>query len=367
MKKHAASIFSSGIFRVILALVVTSVLIFSMMIINPISERNYILEPELSWDFFIDLIWFIALGWAITEIGILVSYYLDQWLPWVQFSVKRFFLQLFIQCILVIAAMTALWFVTDLFPPYYEGTDYDWVGYRQMIFIGIVLSLIVTSIHVGSHLLLNWKNAIIEAAELKQTTLQSQLQSLKLQLDPHFMFNNFSTLSNLIAENQAGAQQFLDCLSEVHRYMLYNLERNVIPLKEELDFITAYIYLIKIRFSENLKIEVTVAAEFFNKGIPPTTLQLLIENAVKHNIASRSQPLHIKIFSADDHLMVVNNIQKFPSSIGSSKIGLKNIINRYKLLSAKLPEITQTADDFVVKVPLLPLNILQNEGIDYRR
>ncbi|MBB5634404.1 sensor histidine kinase YesM [Pedobacter cryoconitis] len=365
--KQAVSIFSSGIFRVILPLIVTSVLIFSMMIINPISERNYILEPELSRDFFMDLIWFITLGWAITEIGIIISYYLDQWLPWVQFSVKRFFLQLFIQCVLVIAVMTSLWYVTDLVPPYYDGAENDWVGYRQMIFVSIVLSLIVTAVHIGSYLLLNWKNAIVEAAELKQTTLQSQLQSLKLQLDPHFMFNNFSTLSSLIAENQSEAQQFLDCLSEVHRYMLYNLERNVIPLKEELDFITSYIYLIKIRFSENLKIEVTIKEDLLNQGIPPTTLQLLIENAVKHNIASRSQPLHIRISSAGNTICVANNIQKLPSCIGSSKIGLKNIINRYKLLSAKLPEIIQTAHEFVVKIPLLPLKTSPNESTDYRR
>lgn len=351
------SIFSSGFYRMIMVFVVTIALIFSMMIINPISELRYILKLEISWESFTDLIWFMILGWSITETAILVSYILDKLLPWEQSSVKRFFLHLLVQCILVMAVMTLLLVITDIFVPLdLEGINSDWTGYRQMIFISIVLSLIVTAINTGSRLLLNWKKSIIEAAELKQTTLQSQLQSLKLQLDPHFMFNNFSTLSSLISENQAGAQDFLDSLSEVHRYMLYNLDKNIISLKEELDFITSYIYLIKIRFAENLNINITGMENFLDKGIAPTTLQLLIENAVKHNIASRSQPLHIKIFPEDNYILVVNNIQRMPSPISSSQIGLKNIINRYKLLSAKTPEIIQTQFDFVVKVPLLPLN-----------
>ncbi|RQO70243.1 hypothetical protein DBR43_19645 [Pedobacter sp. KBW06] len=365
---HINSIFSSTLSRIILVFAVTVILIFSIMIINPIDEEDYAAILELSWESFFDLVWFMILGWAITETGRFVSYYLDKRLPWEQFSVKRLFLQLFVQCFIVIAVMTLLLLLMDfLLASEEDGIESDLVGYRQLLYISTLLSLIITAVHTGSRLLLNWKNSIIEASELKQTSLQSQLHSLKLQLDPHFMFNNFSTLSSLISENQAGAQQFLDCLSEVHRYMLYNLDRNIITLKEELDFIGSYIYLIKIRFSENLKIELSDVEDLLSKGIPPTTLQLLIENAVKHNIASRSHPLRIRIFPEGDCLVVANNIQKIPSTIGSSKIGLKNIINRYKLLSTRLPEIIQTASDFVVKIPLLPLNVSQDESTNYRR
>jgi sensor histidine kinase YesM len=336
---------------------VAIVLVFSLIIINPLSELNYILALEFSWNTFTDLLWFGLLGWVITESSILVSSYLDRLLPWEQFSGKRFFLQLLAQCICVVVLMSFLLWLTDfLLTPNEGNTEEDWMGFRQVLFISIILSFIVTAIHTGNHLIVNWKNSITEANELKQSSLQSQLQSLKLQLDPHFMFNNFSTLSSLISESPVEAQLFLERLSEVHRYMLYNLDRNIIPLKEELDFISAYIYLIKIRFSENLQIEVAGVEDFLHKGIPPITLQLLIENAVKHNIASRSQPLHIRIFPENDQLLVVNNIQRMPSSLPSSRIGLKNIINRYKLLSGQLPEITETDFDFVVKVPLLPLN-----------
>lgn len=136
---------------------------------------------------------------------------------------------------------------------------------------------------------------MLEAAELKQANLQAQLQIMKAQLNPHFMFNNFSVLSGLISENKDGALQFLDRLSIVYRYMTNNLSRNIISFREELHFIEAYIYLIKIRFADNLHITVNIPAEFEESGIPPSTLQLLLENAVKHNIASRVQPLFIHI------------------------------------------------------------------------
>jgi len=139
----------------------------------------------------------------------------------------------------------------------------------------------------------------------------------------------------------------------VHRYMLINLEKNTISLKAELAFVKAYSYLIKIRFASNLRIEIDIPTDLHTLDIPPTTLQLLIENAIKHNIASRKHPLYIKIYAKDRAIYVVNNLQKIPSPLHSSKIGLKNIINRYKLLSDDVPVVTETAYDFTVKLPLI--------------
>ncbi|RQO75653.1 hypothetical protein DBR43_09965 [Pedobacter sp. KBW06] len=356
------------LYKFILIVVVTFVLIFSMMIINPLNEFDNILKLELTWDTIMDIIWFMAMGWSITECSLFISYHLDRLLPWELFSGKRFFIQLFAQCICVMGMMTLLMALTNILIALdNKPVEDDWVAFRQMLLISVILSLIISAIHTGNHLIENWKNSIIEAADLKQATLQSQLQTLKLQLDPHFMFNNFSTLSSLISENQKDAQRFLERLSEVHRYMLANLDKNIIPLKDELSFIESYIYLIKIRFSENLQIQVNDVKQYFYTGIPPTTLQLLVENAVKHNIASRHTPLYIRIYPEDDYLVVANNIQPIPHPIFSSKIGLKNINNRYKLLSQKLPVVIETEFDFVVKVPLLPLNSLEDESINYRR
>jgi len=353
-KKAYYPFFNLRNYKLGITLFVTIALIVSMLVINPISESYQVLDPEWSWYFLAELCWFVAIAFAITQISIWLSNYLDKQLPWEKQTLKRLSIQLFLQFIGILIALSILWFVISFGPPDIEYNDEEeWVGYRQTIFIGFLLSLMVTAIHVGNHLLLNWKNSILEAAELKQASLQAQLQSLKLQLDPHFMFNNFSTLSSLIDENPKDAQLFLDRLSEVHRYMLINLDKHLIPLKAELDFVEAFSYLIQIRFSENLHIEVTIPETLYTEHIPPTTLQLLIENAIKHNIASRKQPLYIKIYAEGGYVYVVNNLQKLPSPLHSSKIGLKNIINRYKLLAEELPEVIATPYDFKVKIPLI--------------
>jgi LytS/YehU family sensor histidine kinase len=181
------------------------------------------------------------------------------------------------------------------------------------------------------------------------------LQSLKLQLDPHFMFNNFSTLSELISEDRALAQAFIEHLSKVYRYMILNIHYNTISVQKELKFIQSYIYLITIRHGKNVVIDIDVPDAALEKQLPPITLQLLIENAIKHNIASESQPLYVSI--TVDHgqrLVVVNNLQRITGgSIHSSQLGLKNIRERYRLVSGQLPEIHVSDDTFRVLLPLL--------------
>lgn len=346
-------------FRFVVIAIVSIVLIFSLVIINPLDDWRSIYMCETTGQALLDLIWFGIMGWVITESSLRVSRWLDTLLPWERRPGWRFMAQLFAQ-ILVITVLTTLFlFVTFAF---FETTDTemsddDWVGLQQILFISVVLSLITTAIFTGDHLIAKWRSSVLEAAELKQANLQAQLQTLKAQLNPHFMFNNFSVLANLIAEDQENALQFLDRLSIVHRYMTNNLSRNIISLREELQFIEAYIYLIKIRFADNLHFTVDIPDQYKNLGIPPVTLQLLLENAVKHNIASRVQPLHISLtIGANGRLVVSNTLQRISYSIPSTEVGLQNIINRYKLLSAQTPEILETEEAFIVKLPLLSLN-----------
>lgn len=345
-------------FRIIVMMVVTVGLILSLVLINPLEQWRSIFEYSTFRQAILDLLWFVAMGWVITECSLLVSRWLDPVLPWERKPARRIFIQLFLQMILISLLVTFFLFITFSL---LESTDQamtsnDWLGLQQVLFVSVVLSLLTTGIFTGNHLLHKWRNSLLEAAELKQANLQAQLQIMKAQLNPHFMFNNFSVLSGLISENKDGALQFLDRLSIVYRYMTNNLSRNIISLREELHFIEAYIYLIKIRFADNLHITVNIPAEFEDSGIPPSTLQLLLENAVKHNIASRVQPLFIHIGIQDNNsLVVTNNLQRISYSIPSTELGLQNIINRYKLLSAEVPEIKETEKEFLVKVPLLPL------------
>lgn len=349
---------SYWIFKISISFIIGFFLILSLIFINPLSELKNIITLDLSADTLLDILWFFIIGWCILEFSLLISRLMERFIPWEISPRKRFVVQLIIQCIAVVALLTTLIFIADLVlsvdnEPLEES---DIVGFRQILFISIVLSIIVTAGYSGEYLVNKWKASLLETATLKQIVLESQLQSLKLQLDPHFLFNNFSTLSSLISENQDMAQEFLESLSQVHRYMLFNLDKNVVPLKSELEFIEAYIYLIKIRFRDNLDIQIDPMDEVDYKGLPPISLQILIENAVKHNIASRKNPLKIRVYLEKESIVVSNNLQKLPNLGHSSKIGLRNIIDRYRLLSDKKPLISETDQEFIVKLPLLDLN-----------
>src|ERR1044072_6449270 len=356
-------------FRIIVVPLITVTLILSLFIINPFEDWGLIYEARTVRQALADLGWYMAMGWVITECSLLVSRLLEPVLPWERSPGRRFLMQLLLQIAGVMVLVSLVIFIPMLLEiddP--TMTSDDWLGLQQIFFISIVLSLITTAIFTGNYLIAKWRASVLEPARLKQANLQAQLQSLKAQLDPHFMFNNFSTLSNLISENQQDALLFLDRLSNVYRYMASNLSLNIISLKEEMAFIDAYIYLIKIRFAENLEIRVNIPEQYHNKGIPPITLQLLIENAAKHNVASRTNPLHIDITVTDDgRLMISNNLQRVRYVIPSAGIGIRNITNRNRLLSAEIPEIIETETMFIIKVPLLSINHDLNESTDHRR
>ncbi|MNJ98345.1 Sensor histidine kinase YehU [compost metagenome] len=298
----------------------------------------------------------------ITEISLAIARALDRKVPWVSYPISRFFLQFSIQ---IIASILFLYFYLHATLSVFGGEtrldDLNSLALRQSFVVSMLLSVLISLIFTGNFFLQQWKAAMLEtsnlnlkAAELKQIALESELQSLKMQLDPHFMFNNFSTLSALIAEDANSAQHFLENLSRVYRYMIINVHKNIISVEEEIRFAEAYFYLIKIRLGENIKMQVTLSDEVLKKGIPPITLQLLIENAIKHNTASRSKPLTININEDDqENLVITNSLQRLNYNIPSTCTGLKNIESRYRLLSDKLPEVTETESLFIVKLPLM--------------
>lgn len=332
---------------------------------------SFLVDPYRSWSHFFDRSaiqiareWMFVLifCWLITEISLMIARKLDTRLPWVAYPVQRFLAQMIIQIIatimfLYIFMQTSIW----LFGGGKRLNDLDLIVLRQSFAVSVLLSLLISLIFTGNFFFQKWKDAMLEAGELnlrasefKQIALEAQLQSLKMQLDPHFMFNNFSTLSALISEDQSLAQHFLENLSRVYRYMIINLNKHIISVEEEICFAKAYFYLIQIRLGDNVKMEINIGEEVLKKGIPPITLQLMMENAIKHNTASRSRPLRISITAdGQENLIITNSLQRLNYNIPSTCTGLKNIESRYRLLSDRVPEITETADLFIVKLPLL--------------
>ncbi|GAB3270745.1 hypothetical protein GCM10027347_41630 [Larkinella harenae] len=194
----------------------------------------------------------------------------------------------------------------------------------------------------------------VKGEQLKQEAVQSQFLALKNQVNPHFLFNSLSILSSLVETNTKLSVQYINRLSKVYRYILEQRNAERISLKSELEFVDSYLFLLNIRFADKLKVVIDMPeSDKTRYGIAPLTLQLLIENAVKHNQMSSEKPLVVTIQKVDDYLVVRNGIQLRPQTEGSTGLGLQNIIGRYKLLTDKPVVVDRQADGFVVQIPLL--------------
>lgn len=189
---------------------------------------------------------------------------------------------------------------------------------------------------------------------LQKENLQSQFEVLKQQVNPHFLFNSLNVLTSLIKLEPDLAERFSEQLSKVYRYVLENKDNELVDLNTELNFLDAYIFLLNIRFVDKLRVNIDIPESRRSDLIIPLAMQLLIENAIKHNIMSKSEPLTIDIFiDSDNFLNIVNNLQERPSQLVSTGVGLKNIQNRYLLLNNTEPVFEKTGTHFTAKVPLV--------------
>jgi hypothetical protein len=197
-----------------------------------------------------------------------------------------------------------------------------------------------------------WNDALKREQKLKEEKLIFQYETLKNQVNPHFLFNSLNTLSSLVGSNPELSENFIQKLSSVYRYVLDNKEKELVPLESEIDFVKNYFYLQQIRDEEKIELNVKIN-NLSNVGIVPVSLQLLVENALKHNATTRKNPLLIIIHDEGvDKLVVRNNIQKKTQLNDSSKIGLKNLNERCRLILNREIKIEETNKEFVVKVPV---------------
>lgn len=188
---------------------------------------------------------------------------------------------------------------------------------------------------------------------LQEENIISQFQSLKAQVNPHFLFNSLNVLSSLIFIDQNKAAKFVRQLSKVYRYVLEHKDMDTISIREELPFIKSYIFLLKTRFDQNLKVDMEIRENTKSYNVAPMVIQLLIENAIKHNVVSRSRPLTIKIMEDDGYLVISNNLQRKSSTEVSSQMGLDNIRKRYEYLGNKKVIVEEQDEAFLVRIPLL--------------
>ena len=226
--------------------------------------------------------------------------------------------------------------------------------YFKFLAMNLVIALIVGTLYETVFFFENWKEAIKQNEELKNQQIRMQFEVLQNQMSPHFLFNSLNTLTTLISENQEVATEFTVKLADVYRYILQNKERELVTLEEEVQFAKDYVYLLKMRYPENLEVSFQVDEMALHWHIAPLTLQMLIENCIKHNVVSRANPLHIKVYQDEHNEIVVKNTIKLKSVIeGSTKTGLENIKKRYEYLGGREVKIEAGNEDFVVTIPLI--------------
>ena len=197
------------------------------------------------------------------------------------------------------------------------------------------------------------QNSLIKTEKLERENSQIRYETLKSQLNPHFLFNSLNVLSSLIKKDSDKAQNFVDEFSSVYRYTLDVIEKPVVELREELDFAKSFLFLQKIRFDNAVDMEINVDASKLNYLVPPLAVQTLLENAFKHNKATAECPLFIKIHNENDSLVVVNNLQPKIKTADSKGVGLNNLNKRYELLGEELPKFLVTEKEYIAKIPLI--------------
>ena len=195
---------------------------------------------------------------------------------------------------------------------------------------------------------------ILQKAQMQKENILSQFEILKNQINPHFLFNSMNVLASLIPKDPQKAVDFTTRFSHLYRKVLELREQLIIPLSQELEFIKAYSYLQKMRFDESLQINIDIAPRHLTSCVPPFALQILVENAIKHNIVSEDYPLKIFIFTQDQHLKVVNNLQLRGTKPQSTKIGLRNLTARYQMITEAPISFKAENEEYIAILPLIP-------------
>ncbi|MEM6735549.1 MAG: histidine kinase [Bacteroidota bacterium] len=257
--------------------------------------------------------------------------------------VRHFFLSA------ILVALTAPSF--SLVINYFLASDIAFNGFNQLLGFSFRINLFLQCINAIIVYNKELSTARLEAETLKTETSEAQFEALRKQINPHFLFNSFNVLSSVIETDQNLAVQFVEQLSKVYRYLLRTQDMKTIPLEEELDFIESYIFLLKIRFGNNLQFERNITD--LKDKIPPSTLQLLIENAIKHNEVSKKNPLKVTMERRNGNLFIKNNRNPKIKPVVSEMVGLANIRKRYQLLGAIPPEIKDTKQEFSIKLSLI--------------
>jgi len=329
----------------------------ALAILYPDSEPNTPRWGSFGGPALAALVLGLGQAYLIFESGIALSRYLDRHLTWTRHPRRRILLQMSMQ---VLVALAVTWLVGEV---YVQLGGYDTAAHPvlftdllPLLLLSLFTAFLLSGTYIGASFFAYWQAEIAAREAVTAQVTQARLQALQQQLDPHFLFNTLNTLTAVIEDDPPRAVTYVQRLATVYRYVLRHQHTAAVTVREELDLAAAYLYLLQTRYPEGLRVTLEVAPAHYARRVLPMVVQLLIENAVKHNRSEPDAPLLLRIYSGEECLVVENNYQPLPRPAPSAGVGLPNVARRYEAAAPGHPvRVEQTAEVFRVRIPLLPL------------
>ncbi len=308
--------------------------------------RNFNVLQSLEW-----YLGAFALVVAFIEIINVLNKWLNKGSGWDHKPVQRLNLQILLHLLIGFILFTGIRLAyIYLFSPR------NYILFTDELTIALFYAFIIIILNVfnfGFVLLNQWRNSLAQAEKYKKESAEFEFEMLQAQINPHFLFNSLNTLSSLVYEDADRSAEFIRRLSDVYRHVLDTRHKELISIEEELSFIKSYVFLLELRFDKKLAIKINLAENYLNRMIAPLTLQMLIENAVKHNIVSDKKPLSINIYNNANYIFVENPLQTKSAREKGSGMGLINISSRYKAICGEEIIVKNENEKFIVKVPII--------------
>ncbi len=320
------------------------------VLLNFIMFEGRLFTDAKIWLFSFPLIFLMGIGsWrGHTFIG----NYIKNKFPELRHTRKRLVILGFCLIPFMSFSVTVIFFVYDSF--HILGYQLKATDLKLGLLVGFCVNLIFETLYEADFVLEKYKESVEEKQNMEQMSMHHEFDTLKNQVNPHFLFNCFNTLSSLISEDKKKAEKFLNELSKVYRYLLRNNEDGLSTVENEIKFIRSYYQLLQTRHGEAVILQIEIDKRYDNYLLPSLSLQLLVENVVKHNVLSKNMPLIIDIFTtAGNKLVVNNNLQRRTVKAPSNKIGLDNIKAKYELLKQPGFQVMEDEKNFTVVLPLI--------------
>lgn len=296
-------------------------------------------------------------GITLTLLNGIFFDYLNHEIVWNKYKKIRIIIGVFGSMFLTIFGIFLIRFFIKVFLENSSFADFIQGENRKNYFISTMISMVVSLFFHTVYFYKKSQENKVKEQKIIAGTASAKFESLKNQIDPHFLFNSLNVLSSLIEENPDNAQRFTSSLSKIYRYVLEQKDKELVSVEEELSFAKTYMNLLKMRFENSVFYEVPEQILNLEAKVVPLSLQLLLENTVKHNIASESKPLHIRIYEKGDYLVIENDYQKKEVLQDRKGVGLQNIINRYSIITNRKVRIEQNEKYFRVEIPILTKQI----------